>query len=58
MGCWCVVGLDWGAVFGVGGQLYDFTLDQMREFAANAVEASFLPHQQTLHLLRQVEQYR
>jgi aminodeoxyfutalosine deaminase len=37
---------------------YDFTLDQLRELAANAVEASFLPPTRTLHLLAQIEQYR
>jgi adenosine deaminase/aminodeoxyfutalosine deaminase len=39
-------------------QLYDFSLDQMRELAANAVEASFLPPTRKLALLRRVEQYR
>ena len=37
---------------------YHFTLDQLRELAANAVEASFLPPRRKLSLLRQVEQYR
>jgi len=37
---------------------YDFTLEQLRELAANAVEASFLPPTRKLDLLRQVEQYR
>jgi len=37
---------------------YGFTLDQLRELAANAVEASFLPPTQKLALLRRVEQYR
>ena len=36
---------------------YGFTLDQMRELAANAVEASFLPPTRKLALMRQVEQY-
>ena len=36
---------------------YGFSLDQMREFAANAVEASFLPPARKLALLQQVEQY-
>jgi aminodeoxyfutalosine deaminase len=36
---------------------YGFSLDQMRELAANAVEASFLPPHRKLDLLRQVEQY-
>lgn len=36
---------------------YGFTLDQMRELAANAVEASFLPPQRKLALLQQVERY-
>jgi adenosine deaminase/aminodeoxyfutalosine deaminase len=37
---------------------YNFTLEQLRELAANAVEASFLPPTRKLDLLRQVEQYR
>jgi aminodeoxyfutalosine deaminase len=37
---------------------YDFTLDQLRELAANAVEASFLPPHRKLSLLAQIEQYR
>ncbi len=37
---------------------FDFTLEHMRELAANAVEASFLPPTRKLALLRQVEQYR
>jgi adenosine deaminase/aminodeoxyfutalosine deaminase len=37
---------------------YAFTQDQLRELAANAVEASFLPPTQKLNLLRRVEQYR
>ena len=36
---------------------YGFSLDQMREFAANAVEASFLPPERKLELLGAVEQY-
>ena len=36
---------------------YGFSLDQMRELAANAVEASFLPPARKLALLQQVEQY-
>jgi aminodeoxyfutalosine deaminase len=36
---------------------YGFSLDQMRELAANAVEASFLPPTRKLALLQQVEQY-
>ena len=39
-------------------QHFDFTLEHMRELAANAVEASFLPPSRKLALLRQVEQYR
>jgi adenosine deaminase/aminodeoxyfutalosine deaminase len=38
-------------------QTFDFTLEHMRELAANAVEASFLPPTRKLALLRQVEQY-
>jgi len=36
---------------------YGFSLDQMRELAANAVEASFLPPERKLELLSAVEQY-
>jgi aminodeoxyfutalosine deaminase len=36
---------------------YDFTLEQLRELAANGVEASFLPPTRKLELLRRVEQY-
>ena len=36
---------------------YGFSLDQMRELAANAVEASFLPPDRKLALIQQVEQY-
>ncbi len=38
-------------------QNFDFSLDQMRELAANSVEASFLPPARKLSLLRQVELY-
>ncbi|MGD0797669.1 MAG: adenosine deaminase [Acidobacteriaceae bacterium] len=37
---------------------YHFTLDQLRELAANAVEASFLPPARKLDLLARVEQYQ
>jgi adenosine deaminase/aminodeoxyfutalosine deaminase len=36
---------------------FRFTLEEMRELAANAVEASFLPPERKLALLRQVELY-
>lgn len=36
---------------------YGFTLEQMRELAANSVEASFLPPERKLELLRRIEQY-
>ncbi len=36
---------------------YGFTFDQLRELAANAVEASFLPPERKLSLLRSVELY-
>jgi aminodeoxyfutalosine deaminase len=36
---------------------FEFSLEQMRELAANAVEASFLPPERKLALLRRVEQY-
>lgn len=36
---------------------YGFTLEQMRELAANSVEASFLPPERKIALLQQVEQY-
>ena len=37
---------------------YGFTPDQLRELAANAVEASFLPPTPKLALLARIEQYR
>jgi adenosine deaminase/aminodeoxyfutalosine deaminase len=37
---------------------YGFTLDQLRELSANAVEASFLPPTRKLALLAQIEPYR
>ncbi len=37
---------------------FAFSLEQMREFAANSVEASFLPPDRKLKLLAQVEQYQ
>lgn len=36
---------------------YNFSLEQMRELAANAVEASFLPPERKIALLKQVELY-
>jgi aminodeoxyfutalosine deaminase len=36
---------------------FEFSLEQMRELAANAVEASFLPPNRKLELLQRVEQY-
>jgi aminodeoxyfutalosine deaminase len=39
-------------------ELFGFSLDQMREIAANAVEASFLGPERKLKLLGRVEQYR
>jgi len=36
---------------------FEFSLEQMRELAANAVEASFLLPERKLELLRRVEQY-
>lgn len=36
---------------------FAFSLDQMREFAANSIEASFLPPTRKLKLLAAVEQY-
>ena len=36
---------------------FGFSLDQLRELAANAVEASFLPPERKLAILRQVELY-
>ena len=36
---------------------FEFSLEQMREFAANSVEASFLPPERKLKLLAAVEQY-
>jgi aminodeoxyfutalosine deaminase len=37
---------------------YEFTPDQLREIAANAAEASFLPPAQKLALIAKIEQYR
>ena len=37
---------------------FAFSLDEMREFAANSVEASFLPPERKLKLLAAVERYR
>ena len=37
---------------------FEFTLEQMRELAANSVEASFLPPERKIALLERVEQYR
>ena len=37
---------------------YGFTIEQLRELAANAVEASFLPPTPKLALLARIEQYR
>ena len=39
-------------------RLFDFTLEQMRELAANSIEASFLGPERKLALLGRVEQYR
>ena len=36
---------------------YGFSFEQMRELAANSVEASFLPPDRKLAMLRRVEQY-
>jgi aminodeoxyfutalosine deaminase len=36
---------------------FEFSLEQMRELAANSVEASFLPPERKLELLRRVEQF-
>lgn len=38
-------------------ETYNFSLDQMRELAANSIEASFLPPDRKLKLLRQIELY-
>ena len=38
-------------------QLFEFSLEQMRELAANSIEASFLPPDRKLRLLGLVEQY-
>ncbi|NYF79096.1 adenosine deaminase [Granulicella arctica] len=38
-------------------ETYGFTLEQMRELAANSIEASFLPPDRKLALLRQVDLY-
>jgi aminodeoxyfutalosine deaminase len=36
---------------------FGFTLEQMRELAANSVEASFLPPERKVALMQRVEQY-
>jgi aminodeoxyfutalosine deaminase len=36
---------------------FEFSLEQMRELAANSVEASFLEPGRKLELLKRVEQY-
>jgi aminodeoxyfutalosine deaminase len=36
---------------------FAFSLEQMREFAANSIEASFLPPERKLKLLAAVERY-
>jgi len=36
---------------------FEFTLDQLRELAANSIEASFLPPERKLALLSEVERY-
>jgi aminodeoxyfutalosine deaminase len=36
---------------------FEFTLDQMRELAANSIEASFLPPERKLALLGEIESY-
>ena len=41
----------------LAAEKFGFTLEQLRELAANAVEASFLPPTRKLDLLRKVEQY-
>lgn len=42
----------------IAQERFGFTLEQMRELAANAVEASFLEPARKLELLQRVEQYR
>jgi adenosine deaminase/aminodeoxyfutalosine deaminase len=37
---------------------FGFTLEQLRELAANGVEASFLPAAEKLALMGRIEQYR
>ncbi len=39
-------------------QEFEFSLEQMRELAANSIEASFLPPERKLKLLGDVERYR
>jgi aminodeoxyfutalosine deaminase len=36
---------------------FGFSLEQMRELAANSVEASFLPAERKISLLQKVEQF-
>ncbi len=50
-------GSDLAGEYLLAHQHYGFTLEQMRELAANSIEASFLPPERKLKLLRQVELY-
>jgi adenosine deaminase/aminodeoxyfutalosine deaminase len=51
-------GSNWLGEYMLAHERYGFTREQLRELAANAVEASFLPPTRKLDLLRKVEQYR
>lgn len=50
-------GSDLAGEYEIAHEQFGFTLEQMRELAANSIEASFLQPERKLHLLQQVEQY-
>ena len=50
-------GSDLASEYLLAHEAFGFTLEQMRELAANSVEASFLPPERKLKLLRSVELY-
>ena len=51
-------GSDLLGEYALAQRRYEFTLEQMREIAANGVEASFLGPERKLALLAEVERYR
>ena len=50
-------GSDLAGEYLLAHEHYGFTLEQMRELAANSIEASFLPPERKLALMKQVELY-